>query len=230
MSRKVTQSARQLQIRNAGLLSLCAIGLAACGGSDSLRAAPLDELVREAAAGDTVAMAELERRAEAELRSQNEATPTQDPEAVFQSALFSGDVDAVDTLAANGNAFAQTHVAIMLSSSPSLSDADAARARQLLESAADAQHSPAIFRMSEDHLANGKLFPLDEAKAFNLAVEAAELGLGEAMYQTGIRYQYGLLTAPQDDGLATDWLEKAKAAGDRDAQRQLDELSIKSDK
>lgn len=229
MVRKVTRNTRRQQIRNAGLLGLCAIGLAACGGGDNLRAAPLDELVSEAAAGDTAAMAELERRAEAELGSQSKATPAQNPEAVFQSALFSGDTDAIDTLAADGNAYAQTHVAIMLSSSPSLSDVDAATARQLLESAADAQHSLAIFRMSEDHLASGKLYPLDEAKAFSLAVEAAELGLAEAMYQTGIRYQYGLLTASQDDGLATDWLEKAKAAGYRDAQRQLDELSIKPD-
>jgi len=208
---------------------LCAIGLVACGAGEDITSAPLDELTRDAAIGDADAMAELERRAKIEARSQGEAAANGDPEAAFQTALFSGDAALVDALAADGNPYAQTHLAIMLSSVPSLSETEATKARQLLEAAAAAQHSPAIFRMSEDHLAADKLYPLDEAKAFALAVQAAELGSAEAMYMTGVRYQYGLLTAPQDDFLATNWLEKAQSAGHPDAQRQLDELSKTSD-
>lgn len=216
-------------IRTALFAGLCALGLAACGGSGDLRAAPLDELMSDAIAGNPDAMAELERRAEIEAREQIEAGADGDPEAVFQKALFSGQADAVDALAASGNVYAQTHVAIMLSAAPNLSEADAMKARGMLEAAAAEQHGSAIFRMSEDHLAAGMLYPLDEAKAFALAVQAAELGLAEAMYMTGVRYQYGLLTAPQDDLLAMNWLEKAKSAGHPDAQRQLGELSNTSD-
>lgn len=214
----------------AGLFAgLCALGLAACGGGEDIAGAPLGELTRDAAIGDSDAMAELERRAEIAARSQGEAAANGDPEAAFQTALFSGEAEQVDALATDGNPYAQTHLAIMLSSLPNLSETEATKARQLLEAAAAAQHSPAIFRMSEDHLAANKLYPLDEAKAFALAVQAAELGLAEAMYMTGVRYQYGLLTAPQDDSLAINWLEKAQAAGHPDAQRQLDELSNTSD-
>ena len=79
--------------------------------------------------------------------------------------------------------------------------------------------------MSEDYRASSKLYPLDEAKAFELGVKAAELGHVEAMYETGVRYQYGLLTAAKDEGKAREWLEKAKLAGHARAQAQLDELS-----
>ena len=216
-------------IRTALFAGLWALGLAACGGSGELHTAPLDELMSDAIAGDPDAMAELERRADIETQSQTEAGASEDPEALFQTALFSGQADAVDELVASGNPYAQTHVAIMLSAAPNLSEADAMKARGMLEAAAVEQHAPAIFRMSEDHLSVGMLYPLDEAKAFALAVQAADLGLAEAMYMTGVRYQYGLLTAPQDDLLAKNWLEKAKSAGHPDAQRQLDELSNTSD-
>ncbi|MEP1143265.1 MAG: hypothetical protein ABJH52_06065 [Henriciella sp.] len=215
--------------RNILIAFVSAALLVACSASDNLDSVSTEDLVTDAAAGDAAAMVELERRAEKQFAKLQSDSNQNDPETTFQQVLFSGDGAAMDALIEAGNPYAQTHTAIILSSASDLSETDAAKARLLLEAAADANHAAAVFRMSEDYLGSGKLYPYDEGKAFSLSVQAAELGLREAMYQTGIRYQYGHLTAPVDTVLATAWLEKANVAGHPDAQRQLDELADTAD-
>ena len=199
--------------------------IAACGGEQTQNTQPLDDLVKEAAGGDRAAMTELERRANETAAELESSSVGADAETAFQTALYSGKPDAVEQLSDAGNVWAQTHLAATISLQTDIGDEDADRARILLEAAADAGHGPALFRISEDYRSSGKLYPLDEDKAFEIGLEAAKAGHGEAMFLTGVRYQYGQLNAPQDKELARSWLEKAKAAGYAGAQSQLDELN-----
>ena len=194
--------------------------LSACGDDTSSQS--LETLIDEAAHGDAQAMSELEKQAAETAATVNQS---KDAETVFQTALFSGDPEAVLALSDAGNVFAQTHLAANISVQNEISETDLARGQALLEAAVAADHAPAVFRMSEDYRASNRLYPLDEAKAFELGIRAAELGHPEAMYETGIRYQYGLLTAPKDAGQARLWLERANAAGFARAQTQLNELA-----
>ena len=206
-------------------LGVALLLVTACGdGQSDIKNKPVDELVKEAAAGDGAAMKELERRAAEKARAANKLAEASDPEAVFQKTLMSGDTSAVEELAKAGNPFAQTYIASLIAMDANASEDDKTRARKLLEAAAEAGHGPALFRISEDSLGPSELYPTDEAKALTYGIRAAEAGHAEAMYKTGIRYQYGLATAPQNNKKAIEWLTKAKAAGYRDAQRQLDEL------
>ena len=203
--------------------------LTACGaGADDLKHAPVEELTEQAARGDAEEMQELERRATLAATAEVGQADAGDAEAEWQSAMMSGDHEKLDALVEAGNVYAQTHAASIIGANPAATEEEKASARTLLEAAAEAGHGPALYRMSEDHLGPSELYPTDEAKALALGIRAAEAGDHEGMYKTGIRYQYGLATAPQDNALATEWLEKAKAAGNRDAQRQLDELAANS--
>lgn len=197
---------------------------AACGSANDLSDTDLDTLVSKAAGGDSRAMAELEKRAQKTASELDKALEIDDPETAFQKALHSGQARAVEALSDAGNVYAQTHLAAAISLQSDITVADKSRGRALLERAVDAEHAPAIFRMSEDYRASSKLYPLDETKAFELGHKAAELGYVEAMYETGVRYQYGLLTAAKDESKAREWLEKAKLGGHARAQTQLDEL------
>lgn len=205
------------------LATLSGMGVAACGGGSQDAQPPLESLVEDAAAGDAAAMTELEERAR-ETAAELERTSSGDPELAFQTALYSGDADAVTKLSDAGNVWAQTHIATTISLKADMSEEEAAKARSLLEAAAEKGHGPALFRISEDYRSSGKLYPLDEQIAFQKGLEAAEAGHAESMFLTGVRYQYGQLNALVDETLARDWLEKAKAAGHPGAQRQLDEL------
>lgn len=199
--------------------------IVACGGEETQTTQPLDDLVTEAAGGDRAAMTELERRAHETAAELVNSDIGPDAETVFQTALYSGKSGAVEQLSDAGNVWAQTHIAATISLQAEISEADGDRARTLLEAAAGSGHGPALFRISEDYRSSGKLYPLNEDKAFEKGLEAAEAGHSEAMFLTGVRYQYGQLNAPQDKELARSWLEKAKAAGYVGAQSQLDELN-----
>lgn len=198
--------------------------LTACG--DGASSQNLESLIDNAAQGDPDAMSDLERLAQETATTLENA---KDAEIVFQTALFSGDPEAVEALSDAGNVFAQTHLAALISGQNVISETDLAKGRSLLEAAATDNHAPAIFLMSEDYRASNRLYPLDEVKAFELGIQAAELGHAEAMYETGIRYQYGLLTAPKNTAKSRLWLERAKAAGITRAQIQLDELTQAQD-
>lgn len=202
------------------------LSLTACGAStDDLSDLSAQDVTAKAAGGDVEAMQELERRAELAAQAQSAAPVTDDPEAEWQTALYSGDQSQIDAMVEAGNPYALTYAASLIGANPAATDAEKAQARTWIEAAADQGHGQALYRMSEDHLGPSELYPTDEANALALGIQAAEAGDHEAMYKTGVRYQYGLATAPQDNAKAIDWLNKAKAAGNREAQRQLDELS-----
>ncbi len=201
------------------------LALAACGAStDELNDSSSEDLTVRAAAGDAEAMQEFERRLETTVQAQSAAPPTGDAETEWQTALYSGDQSRTDVLVEAGNPYALTYAASLIGANPGATDEEKRSARNWLEAAADQGHGQALFRMSQDYLGPSELYPMDEAKALALGIQAAEAGVHEAMYNIGVRYQYGLATAPQDDAKAIEWLNKAKAAGNRAAQRQLDEL------
>lgn len=205
----------------AGILTLGACG----AGTTDLNETSSQDLAAQAAGGDAAAMQELERRAQIAVQVESSAPTTNDPEVEWQTALYSGDQSRVDTMVEAENPYALTYAASLIGADPGSTDEQKATARNWLETAADKGHGQALFRMSEDHLGPSELYPMDESKALALGIRAAEAGDHEAMFKTGIRYQYGLATAPQDDTKAIEWLNKAKAAGNRSAQRQLDEIA-----
>jgi|GEM_PF-5905191 len=209
-------------------IAVCAMLVTACGG-DPQEEQSLEVLVEQAARGDASIMAELERRANETAAEIASDAFVVDAETAFQQALYSGEAGAVEALSDTGNAFAQTHLAAAISLQPDINESDMERARGLLEAAASSGHGPALFRIGEDYRASGKIYPLDEPMAFAKGLDAAQVGHVEAMYQTGIRFQYGLLSAPKDPAQAREWLERAKAAGHADAQRQLNELDQSSE-
>ncbi|MEZ5938653.1 MAG: hypothetical protein R3C52_10605 [Hyphomonadaceae bacterium] len=199
------------------------IALAACGGQNVWVDQELAAVQEAAINGDQDAMEELERRVRSTLAEMEDAAEAGDPKAEFDRAFGSGDMARVETLADAGNSYAQTHMAGSIAGQ-SPSDEDKSRARAYLEAAAAQDNPTAIFLMSEDYLSSSNLYPADEAKALELGERAASLGHAEAMFKTGVRYQYGLATAAQDKTKAREWFNQALAAGYRDAQRQLDEL------
>lgn len=200
--------------------------LNACGAStDELSDLSAEAVTAQAAGGDAAAMQELERRTALAAQAQSAASVAGDPKAEWQTALYSGDQSQIDAMVEAGNPYALTYAASLIGANPGATEAEKVQARNWIEAAAAQGHGQALYRMSEDHLGPSELYPMDEAKALALGIQAAEAGDHEAMYKTGVRYQYGLATAPQDNAIAIDWFNKAKAAGNRAAQRQLDELS-----
>lgn len=206
-----------------------ALALIACGGASDFTDKPLTEVTEAAANGDKAAMQELESRAKTALEQAEATTPEGDPQTAFNNAFYSGDTDKVAELATAGNIYASVHQANLVQLSSSASDDEKSAARAALEAAAESGHAHAIYLISEDYLDERGLYPIDYQKAFELGEDAAEAGYRDAMFRTGVRYQYGQVGAPQDDAKALEWLTKAKDAGHYQAQMQLDELASKAD-
>ena len=205
-----------------------ALVLAACGNASEYADKPLTDVTEAAAAGSEAAMRELEKRAKDALTAAQAASPEGDPETAFQNAFYSGDLDKVAKLAEDGNVFASVYQANMIQMRSDVTDDERNAARAALEQAASDGHAHAIYLISEDYLDEKGLYPIDYDKAFEMGEDAAEAGYMEAMFRTGVRYQYGHVGAPQDDAKALEWLTKAKEAGHRQAQMQLDELAAKA--
>ena len=205
-----------------------ALALIACGDASKYADKPLTEVTEAAANGDEAAMQELEKRAAVALKEAEAAAPEGDPETAFQNAYYSGDMEKVAELAAAGNVFASVHQANMVQMMGDSTEEEKADARNALETAASDGHAHAIYLISEDYLDEKGLYPVDYNKAFTMGEDAAEAGYMDAMFRTGVRYQYGHVGAPQDDAKALEWLTKAKEAGHYQAQMQLDELAAKA--
>lgn len=213
--------------RNIALpLAAITLALSACGQSSDLGDVPLADVTDAAAKGDENAMKELEKRA-AETQAALQSAETGDPETEFNTVFYAGDTDGVARLAKAGNVFAITYEANMVQMLGTATEEEKAKARRDLEAAGADGHAHALYLISEDYLDTKGLYPVDEAKAFKIGEQAAEAGYMDAMFRTGVRYQYGHVGAPQDDQKAAEWLTKAKAAGHRQAQQQLDELAAK---
>jgi uncharacterized protein len=66
----------------------------------------------------------------------------------------------------------------------------------------------------------------DYAKAYRLYKEAADKGEARAMMRLGVLYRYGLgRVVTKDAGKARSWLERAAAAGEPEAMRELSRLA-----
>ncbi len=212
----------------------------ACGGGDN--AASTKEQVQKAAAGDEVAMRDLEKqvveKAKAEKNAIAELGAPEKQAKQFYWDLVAGKIneDALRKLTGEDeNIHAQVYTARTVGRRDNLAGADRKLFIEWLEHIATVDKShlyyalnggkyplagEAAFMISEDYLNAKWLYPTDTVKALTWLQKAADAGQPEAMYKLAIRYQYGL-DVSEDVDTANMWMKKSADAGWRAASDAL---------
>lgn len=189
------------------LASLALLALAACGD-------PAPDATAAASPADAAA-------AEAAARTESERLARDQQKAAFEAAFATGDDALIDSLAADGNAWALHHRALGLlaSDEPALQRA----AFVDMEAAAEKGHPDAQLWVGTRMASGLDGYPLKPNSGLKMVERAALQGHVAAMLKLGELYEGDQFMA--DPAKALEWYGKAAAAGSAPAQAALDRIN-----
>ena len=157
-------------------------------------------------------------RLELMQRQMAQATGRPSPSDIISAA----DLQQLETLAAQGNAWAQAQLGQLYASGRRGVTQDYATAQGWYEKAAAQGNAWAQAQLGQLY-ADGRVVPQDYKKAREWWEQAAAHGLAQAQYNLGLLYANGRGVL-QDYATARGWYEKAAAQGNAWAQAQLGQL------